>query len=124
MTEYLVSLDEQDIEILANSIRQGPVLEIADGRAIRALNEELVARVDGVKIEIFANEHPPPHFRVKYQGSTANYTISECRRLKGSGEILKFEKNIEHWWKDNKKKLIEAWNNKRPSDCPVGKYRV
>lgn len=123
MSEWVVDIDVALVEELAESIRQGPVLEIKDGEAMRMLTEETVARIEGLKVEIFANEHPPPHFRVKYQGSTANFTIEDCTRMNGSGQILRFEKNVKHWWSTNKTKLIETWNRLRPSDCPVGKYQ-
>ena len=124
MTEWVVSLSDILIEELAESIRQGSVLEIKDGKGLRLLTEETVARIDGLKLEVFANEHPPPHFRVKFQSSTANYQISDCARLNGSGEVLRYEKNIKLWWKENKKTLIEHWNRMRPSDCPVGEYKA
>lgn len=123
MTQWAVDVDDELIASLSESIRQGPVLEIRDGKAIRMLTEETVGRVNGVKIQIFSNEHPPPHFRVKYQSSTANYAIANCSRLNGSGDVLKYEKNIRVWWEENKQKLIETWNRLRPSDCPVGKYQ-
>lgn len=123
MSEWVVDIDTALAEELAESIRQGAIWEIRDGVAMRMLNEETVARIEGLKVEIFANEHPPPHFRVKYQGSTANFTIEDCTRMNGSGQILRFEKNVKHWWSTNKTKLIETWNRLRPSDCPVGVYK-
>lgn len=120
MTEWRVSLEDQSVSELAESIRQGAMI---DESGMRMLTEETVARVRGLKMEIFSNEHPPPHFRVEYQGSTANYQISDCSRINGSGEILRYEKNIRVWWKNNKQKLIHRWNSKRPSDCPVGVYK-
>jgi hypothetical protein len=122
MTEWVIPLPGNLVEQLAASIQQGPVLEIKDGKGLRLLTEETVARINGLKLEIFSNEHPPPHFRVKYQSSTANYQISDCSRLNGNGEVLKYEKNIRLWWQDNKDNLIESWNRLRPSDCPVGEY--
>lgn len=123
MTEWKVDVGGELIAALAESIRQGRVIEIRDGKGLRMLTEETVERVDGLKIEVFSNEHPPPHFRVKFQSSTANYQISDCSRLNGSGEVLKYEKNIHLWWNENKTKLIEAWDRLRPSDCPVGRYQ-
>lgn len=123
MTEWVVSLSDDLVEELAESIRQGPIHEIKDESGLRLLTEETVARINGLKLEIFSNEHPPPHFRVKYQSSTANYQISDCSRLNGSGDVLKYEKNIRLWWKQNKENLIETWNRLRPSDCPVGEYK-
>lgn len=123
MTEWRVDVEDELIAALAESIRQGPVFETRDGNALRMLTEETVERVNGLKIQIFSNEHPPPHFRVEYQSSTANYEIANCSRLNGTGEVLKYEKNIRIWWEENKPKLIETWNRLRPSDCPVGRYK-
>lgn len=77
-------------------------------------------RFGSLKIEIFANEHPPPHFRVICAGETANYRISDCEQLNGG--LRKYYRVIRGWHSKNKSKLIEAWNNFRPSDCPVGQY--
>ena len=119
MTEWKVDVDQSLVEILAESIQQGPM---TDRNGMRLLTEKTVARWNGLKMEIFANEHPPPHFRVKYQKSTANFRISDCSLINGSGQILGFENNIIDWWKNNKQNLIDTWNQFRPSDCPVGKY--
>tara|TARA_R110001606_G_scaffold117232_4_gene246634 strand:+ start:5453 stop:5722 length:270 start_codon:yes stop_codon:yes gene_type:complete len=89
MTEWSIDVADMLIEELAESIRQGPVQEIRDGNVFRMLTEQTVARTQGLKIEIFANEHPPPHFRVIYQGSSANFQISNCGLMNGSGQILR-----------------------------------
>lgn len=121
MKEWKIEVESSIVESLAESISQGRVLNTDDGT--RLLTEVLVEYVNGVKVEIFTREHPPPHFRVKYQGSTANFRISDCMLLNGSGQVMDYKKNIFLWWKDNKQKLIDTWNRYRPSDCPVGKYR-
>jgi hypothetical protein len=82
--------------------------------------ELMLDRFGGLKIEIFANEHPPPHFRVICAGETANYRISDCEQLNGG--LRKYQRVIRAWHSKHKPKLIQAWNNFRPSDCPVGKY--
>lgn len=123
MTEYVVPIGDEAVDSLAKSIGRGPVLKIRDGYGEHLVTKEFVDRINGVKVEVFANEHPPPHFRVKYQGSTANFRISDCGLLNGSGEVLKYEKNVRLWWKVKKQTLIDAWNKSRPTDCPVGEYR-
>lgn len=35
----------------------------------------MVARVSGLSIKIWADEHPPPHFHVSYQGQDASFSI-------------------------------------------------
>ena len=116
--EWLIDAPREIEESLAADFAQGPIVCV-DGT--RYLTEETVARLDGLKIQIFANEHPPPHFRVEYNGETANFSIKDCTRI--NGRLDRWQKNICLWHKDNKQALIEAWNRNRPSDCPVGAYR-
>jgi hypothetical protein len=88
---------------------------------MRRLDEVQVARLDGLKIEVFANEHPPPHFRVSFQGETANYRIAECGQINGG--LARFYRNVRRWHAEHKQTLIDAWNRYRPTNCPVGVYR-
>jgi Domain of unknown function (DUF4160) len=80
----------------------------------------IVARVFGLTIEIWADEHPPPHFHVAYQGEDASFSIVECTRLPGSVGLQRYERKIRDWWKQNQSLLIEKWNSSRPANCPVG----
>jgi hypothetical protein len=80
-----------------------------------------VDRFADLKIEVFSNEHPPPHFRIKCGNETANYRISDCEQLNGG--LKRYHRTIKAWHARNKPKLIEVWNGRRPTDCPVGKYR-
>lgn len=81
----------------------------------------LVDRFRGLKVEVFAREHPPPHFRVTCAGDSANYRITDCAQLNGG--LRQYHRVIREWHAANKEKLIAAWNAHRPSDCPVGEYR-
>jgi hypothetical protein len=116
--EWVVMASDDAIEALADSIQAGPII---NEQGQRVLTEETVGNLNGLKIEIFAREHPPPHFRVLYAGETANFSISDCSKLNGG--LAKWEKNIKEWHSNNKQKLINVWNKTRPSDCPVGEYR-
>ena len=60
--EWAIDAEESLVDALEESIRQGPVLDIVNGQEIRLLTEETVARIQGLKVEIFSDEHPPPHF--------------------------------------------------------------
>ena len=120
--EYVIAVPDALIDELEQSFFQGPI----DSRGSQEpeLSIEFIVALDcGMKIEIFAREHPPPHFRVKHNGRTANFAIADCRVLNGDERILKYERNVRHWWKTNKPKLIKVWNETRPADCPVGAYR-
>lgn len=116
--EWIADIPEELVNSLVEDFAQGPVIR-DDGT--RYLTEETVARFNGMKIQIFSNEHPPPHFRVEYSGETANFSLKDCTRINGGLE--RWQKNIRIWHGKNKKSLIDAWNRNRPSDCPVGEYR-
>jgi Domain of unknown function (DUF4160) len=83
--------------------------------------ELLVDRFGALKIEVFAREHPPPHFRIKCGSESANYKISDCTQLNGG--LRREYRAIREWHRENKGKIIAAWNEHRPADCPVGEYR-
>lgn len=123
MTEYVVNVPEEIEDELSKSFASGRIIEFTEQGEYVEFKKVQVDRLGGLKIEIFSNEHPPPHFRVKFQGSAANYRISDCGRINGSGEVVRFENNILKWWKSNKQKLIDTWNERRPTDCPVGVYQ-
>jgi hypothetical protein len=80
-----------------------------------------VARLDGLRIEIYPDEHAPPHFHVKSPGLDASFTIDDCRLLKGNPDSHVIRK-VQFWHRHAKRELISVWNLTRPTDCVVGKY--
>lgn len=109
------------IEELEDSFCQGPML---DERGLRVLNEEQVARLNKMAIKIWPDEHPPPHFHVKFAGEDASFSIADCSRLSDGKGLKKFDHNIKDWWRKNKCSLIAVWNDTRPNDCQVGRILV
>jgi Domain of unknown function (DUF4160) len=80
---------------------------------------QLVAWVDGLKIEIFAREHPPPHFHVSAGNIDATFSLADCSLI--NGRISGRERSLVEWWyKRSRPLLVETWNQTRPTDCPVG----
>lgn len=80
--------------------------------------KQLVARVKGLQIHVFANDHAPPHFHVKSPDVNACFTIKDCTFMHGN--IDGRERNLIHWWYERSRpQLVAAWNLTRPSDCPV-----
>jgi Domain of unknown function (DUF4160) len=75
-----IPVDQELVDELAESFRQGPIL---DDQGRRSLNEVTVDRVDGLRIYINADEHPPPHFHVSFQNEDASFSILDCARLDG-----------------------------------------
>ena len=81
------------------------------------------ARVDsinGITIYINPNEHAPPHFHVTVDGAKASLRISDGVVIGGSLSP-RHEKLIKWWFQRSKPRLVQIWNNTRPSGCPIGK---
>lgn len=80
---------------------------------------QLVARADALQIHVYADEHAPPHFHVKRPDVEAVFTIDQCQFLRGN--IDGREQRLVKWWYDRSRPLlVTAWNDTRPTDCPVG----
>jgi hypothetical protein len=81
--------------------------------------KKLVAEIHGLRIEIYHNEHPPPHFHVKAPGIAATFDIRTCELLQG--KIPRREQRLVGWWHARaRSQLVRIWNSTRPTDCPVG----
>ena len=84
--------------------------------------KQLVARVKGLQIHVYPNEHSPPHFHVKSPDVDASFTIQDCTFMHGN--IDGREQHLVRWWYERSRpQLVAAWNATRPSDCPVGPIR-
>ncbi|AOE48765.1 DUF4160 domain-containing protein [Kangiella sediminilitoris] len=93
-----------------------------DGEMFLIEIKQLVTRVNGLKIEVYSNEHPPPHFHVKSPNVDASFDIESCTFLQGQVDS-RDKKKIEFWHRKAKPLLVEAWNSTRPTDCTVGLYK-
>jgi hypothetical protein len=81
--------------------------------------KQLVARVNGLQIHVYADEHAPPHFHVKSAEVDACFTIQDGEFMKGSIDG-RGRKLVLCWFERSRHSLVAAWNATRPSDCPVG----
>lgn len=81
----------------------------------------LLDKVKGLRIEVYAREHPPPHFRVSFDNQAACFKISDCKRI--NGKLDRYLTTIERWHLEHKQDLISTWDNLRPGGCTVGPYR-
>lgn len=116
----LVSLE--DYAYWLEAILHNPCnLWVRDGEEFLIEIKQLVARVHGLKIEVYANEHPPPHFHVKSPNVDASFDIEDCRLIQGEVSGNDYRK-IQFWHKHSKELLIQAWNSTRPFNCSVGQY--
>lgn len=118
---HILSVPDPLVTELAASFDLGPMLTDS---GMRSLNEEQIARFSGLSIQIYADEHPPPHFHVRAAGEEAAYALDTGHRLEGMRGLERFDRNIRKWWRDNRCELILFWNGSRPADCPVGPVAV
>lgn len=119
MKEWVIELRGDVVNKLRSSFQLGPILNDQD---IHLIVEHTVGEFDGLKIEVFSDEHPPPHFRVKLGSESNCFRIADGSPLYGEG-LKRYFRNIRKWHGENKQVLIDFWNKTRPSGCPVGEYK-
>jgi hypothetical protein len=107
---------EEAAEVVALLLSEGLAVW-TDGRLYGI--RQLVARVKGLRIEVYAREHPPPHFHIRGGDINATFSVTDCSLI--DGQIGGRERALVEWWyKRSRSVLVRAWNESRPSDCPVG----
>lgn len=117
--DWIVDFNDECLDDLKSSLDTGPIY-LFDGQEVQGLNEELIASIGALKVYIYANEHPPPHFHVKYNGEENSFSIHDGNPLYPNNGLKMYFRNVKKWFKGNKEKLISSWNDNRPTDCPVG----
>lgn len=84
--------------------------------------KELVSQIRNMKIEIYSNDHNPPHFHVKSKDNSINTTfrLDNCEFIQGSINI-KDQKRIEAFFEDEQTKVImkEMWNKSKDNTRKV-----
>ncbi len=90
-----------------------------NGERLLLFGRALVDKIRGLKIHIYPDEHAPPHFHVVAPGIDAAFSIADCSLIKGSVDS-KTRDLIVYWYGAARPKLVEVWNNTRPTGCPVG----
>jgi hypothetical protein len=107
---------EEATEVLSDLLSGG--YAVWDDGSLYSI-KQLVARINGLQIHVYANEHAPPHFHVESAEVDACFTIDDGEFMKGS--IGGRERKLIHWWYERSRpSLVAAWNATRPADCPVG----
>lgn len=107
-------------EFLAAVLSWGTIIDRGpDGRERVTFGRVLVARIDGLRIEIRPREHAPPHFHVVAHGVNARFEIVSGEYLGGDAP-RGVVRQIQLWHGGAVDRLVAIWNETRPSDCPVG----
>ncbi len=68
-----------------------------------------IAVVDGVKIQFFAREHPPPHFHAVFAEYRAQIDIRSLHVLRGSLPPAKLAAVVS-WAETRREALMSAWD--------------
>jgi Domain of unknown function (DUF4160) len=64
--------------------------------------------IDGIRIEIFLNDHDPPHFHVRMGGMRAKFDIATGDMIKGRLDKRTIRK-VQKWTEYNRDMLMQAW---------------
>ncbi len=120
MAKTEIDVDDDLLDELSESFFWEEYHDRSTSTDHEGLSRLIVARVDGLSIKIWADEHPPPHFHVSYQGQDASFSILDCSRLPGVSGLQRYDRRIESWWRRNRMHLIKKWNASRPTNCSVG----
>lgn len=103
---------------------RGYIIELAeerdDGTELGYFQKRRVSAQGNLKMFVYADEHPPPHFHVIYNDEENSFRLDDATPLFPNGGLRKWFKNIKKWHGKNKQELYAAWNENRPTDCPVG----
>ena len=78
-----------------------------------------VATIDGIKIKLYWDEHPPSHFHAEYGEYRAIIAIDSLEILEGYIPRPQYRKVVA-WANSRKTKLLDAWI-KCQSDLNPGK---
>ena len=78
--------------------------------------KELVGRIRNMKIEIYSNDHNPPHFHVKSNDGSidATFKLENCEILNGNIDG-KDKKRIEAFFNDSytQEQMKKMWNKSK-----------
>ena len=78
-----------------------------------------IAIIDGVKIMIFANDHPPPHFHAKYAEFKARISIATGAVIDGSIPPAKLN-GIRTWFAPRQEHIAFVWTEIQAHRYPEG----
>lgn len=111
-----MKVELEQLSKILNSLMSMTIVH-EDGRVYES--RKLIDRVEGMKIEIYPNDHNPPHFHVRGPEVDAKFSIEDGSHLKG-GISRNQLKKIQYFYQRMRPHLIREWNSLRPDDG-VGK---
>lgn len=127
-TKHAIQIPPKFFEELELDMNRGYIVELTeertDGKEVIFIQKGQFGATGGLKIYVYADEHPPPHFHVKYGNEENSFSILDAAPLYPGGALKKWFKTIKKWHTEHKEELIDFWNKMRPQDCPVGPVKL
>jgi hypothetical protein len=71
----------------------------------------------GIVVQMFWDDHPPPHFHVRYSGCTGRYGIDPVAKLTGNLPPHA-ERLVLRWARLHQTELLKSWEQCRHGDTP------
>jgi hypothetical protein len=96
-----------------NELIDGPYRITPDGRLY--FIKALVGRIGSLRLVIWPNDYPPPHFHVVGPDVEASFYIESCDRKDGSLDSSRLQK-VRWWHTSAKRELLRVWNETRLAD--------
>ncbi len=69
-----------------------------------------VCRFFGIIITMYFNDHPPPHFHVRFQDFRAQINIATLAVLEGDLPPKELWL-VQYWAREHQKELLQNWND-------------
>ena len=67
-----------------------------------------LATFNGIKINMYADEHPPPHFHARHAGFVAQIALHDLRVMEGSLPVAQL-RLVREWAGTRISQLLGAW---------------
>ena len=69
--------------------------------------------IDGIRIEIYTLDHPPPHFHARFGRMRAKFDIMTGNMIRGRMDNRSVRK-VKQWTELNRDLLMQVWIASRP----------
>jgi hypothetical protein len=107
-----------------DALLTGPCkVEEIDGVLVLMEIRKRVDEIDrGIRIEVWPDDHSPPHFHASCPWFTAKFTVEDCVLVGNPrGKMRPGDLNVvRKWHEDAHELLIRVWKETRAGECAVG----
>lgn len=76
-----------------------------------------LASFNGIKIQLYADEHPPPHFHARYAEFIAQIALDDLQVIEGSLPVPQL-RQVREWASTRTSQLLVAWTTLETGQLP------